>query len=81
VTIFAKKKPSGVERSTEEVLNLEEQKNSYENQSCSTDEDGSSRSIGCRFEWRDHGYRQFRSKRLGSRLQMRSGGSSVPWMR
>jgi len=37
LTIFAKKKPSGVERGTNDALNLKGKRNNYENGSCSDD--------------------------------------------
>ena len=51
LTIFAKQKPSDVERRTEDALNLRGKRNSYENQSCSTGK-GGPRSFEFRFESR-----------------------------
>jgi hypothetical protein len=51
LTIFAEKKPTGVERRTEDALNLRGKRNSYENQSCSTG-GGGPRLFEFRFESR-----------------------------
>jgi hypothetical protein len=84
-TIFANKKPRRVERSATDVFNLRLEKNSYENESHSTDTKGH-RPFGFCFKSSclsrlDHTDQEFGSKRTQLRLSMRSMGPSMLGLR